>query len=138
MGAHVAHESAAWNLAMGASFLAVAVKPSRAVGTLPILATFLLVLSVLSVPDLIAGAVEPARLASHVGVLLGLILVALVSRASRLPAPGRGQASRGRPSRDRPEGDRPGRDRTGPGGPSGDGLHGNGQPGSAPWQHGVA
>jgi hypothetical protein len=45
------------------------------------------VLSVLSVPDLIAGAVEPARLASHLGVLSGLVLVALLSRASRLPAP---------------------------------------------------
>lgn len=87
MGTHAAHESAAWNLAMGASFLAVAVKPARAVGTLPILATFIGVLSVLSVPDLVAGAVEPARLASHLGVLAGLVLVALLSRAAKLPAP---------------------------------------------------
>lgn len=87
MGTHAAHESAAWNLAMGASFLAVAVKPARAVGTLPILATFVAVLSVLSVPDLVAGAVEPARLASHLGVLAGLVLVALLSRAEQLPGP---------------------------------------------------
>jgi len=87
MGTHAAHESAAWNLAMGASFLAVAVKPGRAVGTLPILATFIGVLSVLSVPDLVAGAVEPARLASHLGVLAGLVLVGLLSRAARLPQP---------------------------------------------------
>lgn len=87
MGTHAAHESAAWNLAMGASFLAVAVKPARSIGTLPILATFVGVLAVLSVPDLVAGAVEPARLASHLGVLAGLVLVALLSRAQRLPAP---------------------------------------------------
>ena len=87
MGTHAAHESAAWNLAMGASFLAVAVKPARSVGTLPILATFVGVLSVLSIPDLVAGAVEPARLASHLGVLAGLVLVALLSRAAKLPPP---------------------------------------------------
>ncbi|HET6210898.1 MAG TPA: zf-HC2 domain-containing protein [Jatrophihabitans sp.] len=87
MGAHAAHESAAWNLAMGAAFLAVAVKPARAVGTLPILGTFVGVLAVLSVPDVLAGAVEAARLASHAGVLAGLVLVALMSRWSRLPAP---------------------------------------------------
>ncbi|HJQ01032.1 MAG TPA: zf-HC2 domain-containing protein [Jatrophihabitans sp.] len=87
MGAHAAHESAAWNLAMGVAFLAVAVKPARAVGTLPILGTFVGVLAVLSVPDLLAGAVSTARLASHAGVLAGLVLVALISRWARLPAP---------------------------------------------------
>ncbi|MEO6700371.1 MAG: hypothetical protein ABI140_17920 [Jatrophihabitantaceae bacterium] len=91
MGAHAAHESAAWNLAMGASFVAVAVKPARAIGALPILATFVIVLSVLSVPDVLAGAVETARLAGHAGVLAGLILVALMSRFERLPAPGAGR-----------------------------------------------
>jgi len=88
MGVHAAHESAAWNLAMGASFLAVAVKPARAIGTLPILATFVGVLAVLSVPDLLAGAVAPARLASHAGVLAGLLLVAALFRSERLPVPG--------------------------------------------------
>jgi len=88
MGVHAAHESAAWNLAMGASFLAVAVKPARAIGTLPILATFVTVLSVLSIPDALAGRVEPARLASHAGVLAGLVLVAALSRSERLPVPG--------------------------------------------------
>ncbi len=59
----------------------------RAVGTLPILGTFVGVLAVLSVPDVLAGAVEAGRLASHAGVLAGLVLVALVSRWSRQPAP---------------------------------------------------
>jgi predicted anti-sigma-YlaC factor YlaD len=107
MGTHAAHESAAWNLAMGASFLAVAVKPARAIGTLPILATFVTVLAVLSVPDLLAGAVEAARLASHAGVAAGLVLVLWMSRLERLPtplpelaaAPNPGTAEPGRSSR---------------------------------------
>lgn len=88
MSTHAVHESVAWNLAMGASFLAIAVKPGRAVGTVPILTTFVVVLAVLSVPDVITGAVGPARLASHLGVVAGLLLVALLSRAERLPSPG--------------------------------------------------
>lgn len=87
MGAHAAHESAAWNLAMGASFLAVAVKPVRAIGTLPILATFVGVLALLSIPDVLSGVVEGARLASHAGIVVGLVLVALMSRSERLPGP---------------------------------------------------
>jgi predicted anti-sigma-YlaC factor YlaD len=87
-GVHAAHESAAWNLALGAAFLAVAVRPARAAGALPILATFVAVLAALSVPDLLAGAVEAARLASHLGVLAGLVLVYALSRSERVPGPG--------------------------------------------------
>ena len=35
MGAHQAHESAAWNVAVGAALLAVALRPARAAGTVP-------------------------------------------------------------------------------------------------------
>ncbi len=102
MSVHAAHESAAWNLAMGASFLAVAVKPARAIGTLPILTTFVTVLSVLSIPDLLAGAVAAARLASHAGVLAGLVLVAMLYRSERLPVPGPAAQSAGSTTRTRP------------------------------------
>ena len=98
MGVHAAHESAAWNLAMGASFLVVAVKPARAIGTLPILATFVTVLSVLSIPDLLVGAVGAARLASHAGVLAGLVLVAVLFRSERLPVPGPTVGQAGQPA----------------------------------------
>lgn len=91
-GAHAAHESAAWNLAVGAALLAVALRPSRAAGTLPVLLTFVAVLSVLSVPDLLAGAVTGARLCSHAGVVLAVLLVAALARAERLPGPGRAVA----------------------------------------------
>jgi predicted anti-sigma-YlaC factor YlaD len=89
MGAHQAHESAAWNVAVGAALLAVALRPARAAGTVPILLAFVAVLSVLSVPDLLAGAVTAARLSSHAGVVLGLVLVAVLARADRVPSPGR-------------------------------------------------
>lgn len=89
MGAHQAHESAAWNVAVGAALLAVAMRPARAAGTVPILLAFVAVLSVLSVPDLVAGAVTGVRLGSHAGVVLGLVLVAVLARAERMPTPGR-------------------------------------------------
>jgi predicted anti-sigma-YlaC factor YlaD len=89
MGAHQAHESAAWNVAVGAALLAVALRPARAAGTVPVLLAFVAVLAVLSIPDLMDGAVTGARLASHTGVALGLLLVAALARAERLPGPGR-------------------------------------------------
>jgi len=89
MGAHQAHESAAWNVAVGAALLAVALRPAWAAGTVPILLAFVAVLSVLSVPDLLVGAVTGVRLSSHGGVVLGLLLVAVLARAERVPAPGR-------------------------------------------------
>jgi predicted anti-sigma-YlaC factor YlaD len=89
MGAHQAHESAAWNVAVGAALLAVALRPARAAGTAPILLAFVVVLAALSVPDLLAGAVTGARLGSHAGVVLGLLLVAALARAERMPTPGR-------------------------------------------------
>ncbi|MEO7262972.1 MAG: zf-HC2 domain-containing protein [Jatrophihabitantaceae bacterium] len=94
-GAHQAHESAAWNVAVGAALLAVALRPARAAGTVPILLVFVSVLSVLSVPDLLGGVVTGARLGSHAGVVLGLLLVAALARAERVPRPGRPAARAG-------------------------------------------
>jgi predicted anti-sigma-YlaC factor YlaD len=84
MSMHGSHETAAWNLALGAAFLAVAVRPIRAVGALPILATFVAALGVLSIGDIAAGTVPAARLASHAGIVLGTILIALMARSERL------------------------------------------------------
>jgi len=102
MGAHQAHESAAWNVAVGAALLAVALRPARAAGTVPILLAFVAVLSVLSVPDLLAGAVTGVRLSSHAGVVLGLVLVAVLARADRMPSPGRPATRTDRHSLPRP------------------------------------
>lgn len=84
MAMHASHESAAWNVALGASFIAVAVRPARAIGAAPILATFLTALALLSLPDIVSGQVPAARLASHAGVVLGLLLIVLLNRSNRL------------------------------------------------------
>ena len=93
---HLWHESAAWNIAIGAGFLWVATRRSRPVGIVPILTVFIGVLVLLSASDLAAGRVESARLASHAFVLTGyLAVVALCRSQFDLTPPGRdGRASR--------------------------------------------
>jgi predicted anti-sigma-YlaC factor YlaD len=97
MSMHAAHEAAAWNLAIAVAFVAVAIVPRRAAGLIPLLATFLVVLSALSVRDIVHGAVTADRLATHVAVLLGLVLVVVLDRAERAfpPAPSTAQQSHG-------------------------------------------
>lgn len=89
MSTHAAHETAAWNVALGAAFLATAVRPKRAAGVLPLLAVFVGVLAVLSVRDVASGAVAVGRLATHTGIVAGLGLVYLLVRAERAWPPER-------------------------------------------------
>ncbi|MCU1658384.1 MAG: Permease, partial [Pseudonocardiales bacterium] len=89
MSAHAAHEAAAWNLALGAAFLATASRPRRAAGLIPLLATFVVALGALTVRDLAAGAVSADRIATHIAAVLGLLLVLLLDRAERALPPGR-------------------------------------------------
>lgn len=77
---HLAHESTAWNLALGVAFIWVASQQWRARGLLPALASFVGVLAVLSAVDLVAGVVAPGRIVSHALVVLGLVLVYLLGR----------------------------------------------------------
>lgn len=89
MAAHAAHEAAAWNLALGAAFVAAASVPRRATGLIPLLGTFLVVLGALSVRDLAAGAVTVGRLATHLAAVAGLVLLVALDRAERaLPSGG--------------------------------------------------
>lgn len=88
MSAHGAHEAAAWNLAIGAAFVAAASLPRRAAGLIPLLATFLVVLGALSVRDLAAGSVSAGRLLTHLAVLVGLLLLIALDRAERALPPG--------------------------------------------------
>jgi predicted anti-sigma-YlaC factor YlaD len=87
MGVHSAHEAAAWNLAIGAAFVAVAFVPRRAAGLIPLLGTFLVVLGALSVRDFAAGYVGAHRLATHGVALLGLVLLVALDRAERALPP---------------------------------------------------
>ncbi|WP_375496549.1 hypothetical protein [uncultured Jatrophihabitans sp.] len=92
MSMHGAHEMAAWDLATAAAFVAAAWLPRRAAGLVPLLATFLAILSVLSVRDIVTGAVGPDRLATHLAALAGLVLLVFLDRTERAIQPSPAQA----------------------------------------------
>jgi predicted anti-sigma-YlaC factor YlaD len=72
---HFAHESAAWNLALGVGFLWIAWRVGRAAGLVPTLTAFVVVLATLTGLDFLQGRVDPARLASHALVFIGYVAV---------------------------------------------------------------
>ncbi|MFI7543727.1 zf-HC2 domain-containing protein [Actinoplanes sp. NPDC049599] len=80
---HLWHESAAWNVAVGAGFLFIALRRSRPTGLVPMLTAFVGMLLLLSVNDLSAGRVDTARLVSHGFVILGYLIVVALSRVTR-------------------------------------------------------
>jgi len=84
---HLWHESAAWNVAVGAGYLFIALRRNRPTGLVPMLTAFVGMLLLLSVNDLTAGRVDGTRLVSHGFVILGYLLVVTLSRV----APGSAQ-----------------------------------------------
>jgi predicted anti-sigma-YlaC factor YlaD len=80
--AHMTHEFAAWNAALGAAFVFVAWRRTRPAALLPMLTAFVAVLVVLSGDDIAHGLVRGGRLASHVLILVGYALVVALSRPS--------------------------------------------------------
>jgi predicted anti-sigma-YlaC factor YlaD len=83
---HLWHESAAWNVAVGAGYLFLALRRSRPTGLVPMLSAFVGMLLLLSFNDLTAGRVDGARLVSHGFVLAGFLLVVALSRTEPGPA----------------------------------------------------
>jgi predicted anti-sigma-YlaC factor YlaD len=82
-GGHVGNESAAWNIALGAAFVSVA-RAGRCPAGLPaMLAAFGGMLLLLSVSDLVSGRVDPDRLATHLLLITGFLLVLQLSRRRR-------------------------------------------------------
>lgn len=81
--AHMSHESAAWNLALAVGFLWVATGPQRTSGLVALVGAFVGMLTVLSVLDLFDGRVDPARLATHLLVVAGLVLLLALRRIDR-------------------------------------------------------
>ncbi|WP_433299813.1 zf-HC2 domain-containing protein [Actinoplanes sp. CA-030573] len=77
---HLWHESAAWNVAVGAGYLFIALRRSRPSGLVPMLTAFVGMLLLLSVNDLTGGRVDATRLVSHGFVILGYLLVVALSR----------------------------------------------------------
>ncbi|MBM2617903.1 zf-HC2 domain-containing protein [Actinoplanes sp. LDG1-06] len=77
---HLWHESAAWNVAVGAGYLFIALRRTRPSGLVPMLTAFVGMLLLLSVNDLTAARVDAARLISHGFVILGYLLIVALSR----------------------------------------------------------
>ncbi|MGI5525225.1 zf-HC2 domain-containing protein [Micromonospora sp. CA-259024] len=84
-GQHLWHESAAWNVAVGAGFLFVAVRRSPPAGLLPMLSAFVGTLLLLSVNDLVTGSVGGERLVSHGFLVVGYLITVLLSRPGLRP-----------------------------------------------------
>nr|WP_234361519.1 zf-HC2 domain-containing protein [Plantactinospora sp. BB1] len=79
-GGHLWHESAAWNVAVGAGFAWIALRRTRPAGLVPMLTVFVGVLSLLTVNDLIAGRVDIARVLSHGIIAVGYIVILIMAR----------------------------------------------------------
>lgn len=82
---HLWHESAAWNVAVGAGFAWIALRRSRASGIIPTLTAFVAALTLLTASDLMAGRVDVDRVLSHAFVVAGYAIVLVLSRSSREP-----------------------------------------------------
>ena len=77
---HLWHESAAWNVAIGAGYLFIALRRSRPSGLVPMLTAFVGMLLLLSVNDLTGDRVDGPRLIGHGFVIAGYLLVVALSR----------------------------------------------------------
>ncbi|MBX7269374.1 zf-HC2 domain-containing protein [Micromonospora sp. Llam7] len=84
-GQHLWHESAAWNVAVGAGFLFVALRRTSPSGLLPMLSAFVVTLVLLSVNDLVASQVAVERLVSHGFLVVGYLITAMLAHSSRQP-----------------------------------------------------
>lgn len=80
---HLLNESTAWNVAVGIGLAWAAFRVRDASGLLPMLSGFLLVLIGFSVYDLITGAVQVDRVASHGLILIGICLLYSLHRQQR-------------------------------------------------------
>lgn len=89
---HLWHESAAWNVAVGAGFAWIALRRGRPAGALPMLTVFVALLAMLSTNDILAGRVDVVRLLSHAFVVAGYAVVVALCRPGLDP---------GRPPADR-------------------------------------
>ncbi|HEX5198300.1 MAG TPA: hypothetical protein VFW27_00020, partial [Actinoplanes sp.] len=94
---HLWHESAAWNVAVGAGFMWIALLRARPAGALPMLTAFLGFLGLVSVQDLVADRVDGVRLFSHGLILVGYLITLALSRPGL--DPGRPPADVDRPER---------------------------------------
>jgi predicted anti-sigma-YlaC factor YlaD len=74
------------------AFLAAALVPRRAAGLVPMLGTFVVVLAVLSVHDILGREVSADRELTHLATLAGLVLLVVLDRAERALPPRRSRS----------------------------------------------
>lgn len=84
---HLGHEATAFNLAIGAALLWIVARPRSARGPLPLLAAFVVILVGFSALDVVTGEVGWDRLASHLPVLVGVLLAGALTRLQPAPDP---------------------------------------------------
>ena len=77
-GAHLLNESTAWSLAIGCGMVLTAIWPRAALGVAAVLGVYVIALTGYVIDDVGAGQVTPARIATHVPAVVGLVLVALI------------------------------------------------------------
>nr|GID89844.1 membrane protein [Actinoplanes derwentensis] len=77
---HLWHESAAWNVAVGAGYLFIGLRRNRPTGLVPMLTAFVAMLLLISVTDLTGGRVDVGRLVGHGFVFVGYLLVVALAR----------------------------------------------------------
>jgi predicted anti-sigma-YlaC factor YlaD len=88
VAAHLFHEGTAWNLALGVALLWAAFRSRVTSGLIPVVGTFLVVLTVYSTHDVITGAVPLTRVLTHGILVLALGLMIVINRWYSDPEPG--------------------------------------------------
>ena len=84
---HLLNESTAWLVALGVVMVAAALRPGAAAGLAGVLTVFVGVLTVYVLMDAVSGAVTPARILTHLPVVIGAILAIVVWRSTSAPEP---------------------------------------------------
>lgn len=81
---HASRELAAWTIALGAGFLAAAVRPALARGVLPVAATMAAAALVVVVPEVAAGRASLADQTLHVSQGIGAVVLWRTARTAAL------------------------------------------------------
>ncbi len=85
--AHLARHDGVFGTALGVAMVAVAAKPHRAIGLVPLTSTIILLMAIAATADLASGNTNPLGEAVHIIEFAGLMCLWLISGGpSRLPA----------------------------------------------------
>lgn len=77
---HLWHESAAWNVAIGAALAWLAWRRTKPAALIPVMTVFVTMLVLLTINDALAGNVDTGRIVSHGLVLAGYALLLALQR----------------------------------------------------------